>query len=117
MNDFSSQLQFLKVLKVTFGKAEEVFPREIRAFLGRVRSDPSLLSLADLEWAFERGTETPVIGTDSIVYTSSNTTNNANVTQSVSGTQNTGQIPFWTGTLKELSKGSSGLFLKDLLSQ
>lgn len=56
---------------------------------------------------FGQQTANPVIGTDPIVYSSPTSTN---VTQNTSGTQVSGQIPFWNTAARKLSKGGAQLF-------
>jgi hypothetical protein len=56
---------------------------------------------------FAQQTNNPTIGTDSIVYFQIST--NTYVTQTTSGTQTSGQIPWWTSTSRQLSKGTSNL--------
>jgi hypothetical protein len=55
---------------------------------------------------FAQTTADPVIGTSNIVYISVGNTSTF-VTQSATGTQVSGNIPFWTTTTRELSRGSN----------
>jgi hypothetical protein len=56
---------------------------------------------------FAQQTDLPTIGTSNIVY--SQITPNVYVTQVTTGTQTQYQIPWWTSTSKQLSKGASNL--------
>jgi len=56
---------------------------------------------------YAQTTDNPTIGTSQIVYTP--TTTNQNVTQVTTGTQALYQIPWWTGTTRQLSRGVSNL--------
>jgi len=53
---------------------------------------------------FAQNTNNPVIGTNNIVYVRQTTTL---VTQNTTGTQTIYQIPWWTGTSRDLSRGSN----------
>lgn len=55
---------------------------------------------------FGQTTETPIIGTNPIVYI---TVTNTYVTQSVTGTQTNGNVPFWTNNPRQLNRGNSRL--------
>lgn len=54
---------------------------------------------------FGQTTQSPVVGTDSIVYV---TVTNTYVTQSVTGTQTNRNIPTWSGNPRQLIKGDVG---------
>ncbi len=53
---------------------------------------------------FAQTTSDPIVGTSNIVYTS---VGSSFVTQSATGTQTSGNIPFWTNVARDLSKGSN----------
>lgn len=53
---------------------------------------------------FAQTTADPIIGTSNIIYTS---VGSSFVTQSATGTQTSGNIPFWTNVARDLSKGSN----------
>ena len=56
---------------------------------------------------FAQTTNNPIIGTSNIVYSQIST--NTYVTQTTSGTQISSQIPWWTSTNRQLSKGTNDL--------
>ncbi len=57
-------------------------------------------------------TNNPIVGTDPIVYT---TTTANNVSQATTGTQVSGQIPFWNSVARQLTKGTSN-FVYDIVN-
>jgi len=62
---------------------------------------------------FSQQTPDPVIGTSNIVYINVTGIVGSYVTQNSSGSHVSGQIPFWTSSVRQLSKGSSALFWDD----
>ena len=56
---------------------------------------------------FAQKTESPIVGTNGITYSQVGT--DIYVTQTTTGTQAANQIPWWTGTSKQLSQGKSNL--------
>lgn len=63
---------------------------------------------------FSQQTSSPTLGTSNISYSNIIPSVQGLLSQQTTGTQVSGQIPFWTSTSRQLSKGSSALFWDDV---